>query len=233
MRHIEAVIFDLDDTLISEREYAFSGFAAVAESHESTLGPARDTLPAMRALFDTEHRSRVFNALLEHRGIRYDEGLITTLITTYRRHIPGISLYPDADAALERFRDRFRLGVITDGLMVTQALKLKALQLRDRVDKIIITSELGADYGKPHPMSFEWMAKSLDVNHAGCVYVADNPVKDFIAPNRLGWLGIRIIRPEGIYRDRTAPAGGEPQFTIHSLDELGDIFSEVTGLSSS
>jgi len=233
VRRLEAVIFDLDDTLISERDYAFSGFAAVAEAHASRLGSAGETAPAMRALFDSEHRTRVFDALLEQRGIEHDKALIQSLITTYRRHIPDIDLYPDADAALNRFRPHYRLGVLTDGLMITQALKLKALRLRDRVDKIIITSELGTDYGKPHPKAFEWMAQSLGVNHAGCVYVADNPVKDFVAPNRLGWLTIKVVRPEGVYRDRTAPAGGEPQFTIHSLDELGNIFSEVSDSTSS
>ena len=35
---VKVVAFDLDDTLYPEREYAFSGFAAVAEAFEQRLG---------------------------------------------------------------------------------------------------------------------------------------------------------------------------------------------------
>ncbi len=58
--------------------------------------------------------------------------------------------------------------------------------------------------------------------HAECVYVADNPAKDFVAPNQLGWLTIRIVRPDGIYRNETAPQGGDPQFTVTTLADLED-----------
>ena len=33
------------------------------------------------------------------------------------------------------------------------------------------------------------------------VYISDNPKKDFIAPNKLGWKSIRYKNPVGIYKD--------------------------------
>ena len=42
---------------------------------------------------------------------------------------------------------------------------------------------------------FEEMAGRLGLQHSQLAYVADNPAKDFVAPNTLGWLTIRIRRP--------------------------------------
>jgi putative hydrolase of the HAD superfamily len=220
MPAIEAVIFDLDDTLYSERAYAFSGFAAVAAAFEDVLGDPAEAAARMKALFDTEHRPRVFNALLAERGRPEDDELVARMIQAYRRHIPRIELYPDADAALRRLRSACKLGLISDGRMVTQALKLKALGLQARLDKTIVTSELGPGYEKPHPRAFEWMAESLGVDHARCAYVADNAAKDFIAPNALGWTTVQIVRPDGIYRDASPADAGTPRYTLDKLDDL-------------
>ena len=51
----KAVIFDLDDTLYPEREYAFSGFATVAQAFETELGDPGTTVAEMRRLF--RHRT--------------------------------------------------------------------------------------------------------------------------------------------------------------------------------
>ena len=75
-------------------------------------------------------------------------------------------------------------------------------------------------YRKPHPFAFEQMSARLGVSPSACVYVADNPLKDFIAPNRLGWRTVQIKRLGGIYEMCAATPGGEPQHVIATLDEL-------------
>jgi len=223
MRTIKAVVFDLDDTLYSEREYAFSGFTAVASAFKGQLGDPVDTIAQLKALFDTEHRPRMFNALLNQRGLPEDEQLVVAMVETYRRHIPRISLYPDADAALTRLRAQYKLGLISDGRTDTQTLKLNALKLLPRLDGTIVTSELGPGYEKPHPRPFEWMAESLGGDHDQYAYVADNAAKDVIAPNALGWMTIQIVRPDGIYRGAPPAEGGDPRHIIDTLDDVDPI----------
>jgi len=244
MAAIDAVIFDLDDTLYPEREFAFSGFVAVAKAFVDRLGDPVESAAAMRRLFETEHRRRLFEALLESRGLARDPVLIARMVEAYRSHIPTVRLHADADAALTRLRPRYRLGLISDGRPIAQWNKIDALGLRPRLDEIIVTSELrttdpgetgahtptgGAsapqetpptDYAKPHPRAFELMARRLNVKPAACAYIADNPAKDFIAPNALGWLTVRIRRADGIYRHQPAAPTGEAQRLITSLDGL-------------
>jgi putative hydrolase of the HAD superfamily len=215
-----AVIFDLDDTLYPERDYAFSGFAAVAQAFVDILGDPRTSAADMRRLFETPRRPRVFNALLAERGRVVDDHLIARMVEAFRSHDPRIALYPDADRALTRFRGRLRLGLITDGPAAQQWKKVDALQLRPRVERILLTAELGPGFGKPDSRSFEQMSGRLGLSGAACCYVADNPAKDFIAPNALGWRTVRALRPDGIYRDTPVPQGGAPQHVISSLDDL-------------
>lgn len=83
-----------------------------------------------------------------------------------------------------------------------------------------ISREPTTGLGKPHPRAFEMIAERLAVKPHECAYVADNVTKDFVAPNALGWRTVRILRPDGLYKDAQAAVDGEPQRIIDSLDQL-------------
>ncbi len=220
MSAAKAVIFDLDDTLFPERAYAFSGFAAVATAFQDRLGDPAHAAADMQRLFETQHRPRVFDALLVERAIAVNQPLVDSMIDVYRTHKPTISLHADADRILTHLSGSYKLGLISDGPSVGQWAKIDALGLPGRFDEIIVTSDLGSGCAKPHPRAFELMAERLDIGPPCCIYVADNPSKDFIAPRALGWRTIKIVRPDGIYRNRSAPASGVPQHVIYTLDDL-------------
>ena len=215
-------MFDLDDTLYPERAFAFSGFDAVVERFGQRLGWGQAEAERMRQLFDSDRRSTVFNAMLEEADVESGEQttLIADMVAAYREHSPRITLHADAERALARFHGRYRLGIISDGFLDTQQAKVDSLGLADRVDQVVLTDRWGRDHWKPDPMGFEHLAAELRVPHQSCIYVADNPTKDFIAPNRLGWRTVQIHRPDGIYADRVAPSGGKPQATLDTLDDV-------------
>ncbi len=233
---ISAVVFDLDDTLYAERDYAFSGFAQVAQTFAEQLGHPHQTETDLRRLFDTDHRSHVFNAILAERGLSDPVSLVPRMIEVFRSHTPNIRLFADASAALSRLRSPYKLGLITDGRSASQWAKIDALQLRNRFDAIIVTSDLSStaatcaveqapgesvpSFAKPHPLAFERMAERLGTAAGECVYVADNLAKDFVAPNALGWLTVMISRPCGVYHNAPVARGGQPTHRIESLDSL-------------
>jgi len=227
MPSFAAVVFDLDDTLYPEREYAYSGFAAVAQAFADRLGDPRDAVARMRRFFDSEHRPRVFNALLTELGLIEEFKLVEAMIEVYQAHRPTIRLHDDAEVVLKKLRPDYRLGLLTDGRSSTQGLKIDALGLRDRFDAILITSELGPGFAKPSPRPFEFISTCLQVVGSLSVYVADNPAKDFVAPNALGWLTVQIRRADGVYSDEKPVPGGEPYQVIETLDRLLDLSSKL------
>ncbi len=179
----------------------------------------------MTRIFHSQDRRLAFDAILQRRGQPADREAVQAMIELYRSHPPTISLYDDAEAALTRLSDRFKLGIITDGSAVMQEAKIAALGLRTRVDLVVLTDELGSGLGKPHPRAFELIAKRLAVEPSACVYIADNAAKDFVAPNTLGWRTIQIIRSDGVYRNSVAPDGGAPQVVVRSLGEIDAILT--------
>lgn len=217
---IRVVVFDLDDTLYPERSYAFSGFEAVgrwlAEHHACGFSPAG----RMRELFDTPHRPRVFDAVLQELGIEPTPEQVQAMVKVYREHRPAIHLFPDAEEALRRWTGCFRLGLISDGPLVSQQQKVEALGLPGRIERIILTDAWGPAFWKPHPRAFEDIEKAFNWRESACVYIADNPAKDFVAPRKLGWRTARIRRIGGTFTDTLPPDGGEAEFEVASLSDV-------------
>ena len=227
--------FDLDDTLYPERQFVRSGFRAVSRyllAEGIVRRPLdRDFLAALEA----GRRGRVFNHVLEAEGIEPAEPLIRQLVRVYRTHrLPGgpvrpaIGLYDDARRALADLRGQgLRLGLVSDGPTECQETKVEALGLRGLLDAAILTGRWGREFWKPHPRAFREMAARLDAPPEACVYVADNPAKDFVGPAAAGWqASIRVCRADGLYRDAALAEGSAVAATIATLDPLAGLLAQ-------
>jgi putative hydrolase of the HAD superfamily len=230
MSIIRAIICDLDDTLYPERDFVISGYDAVVAAFAKELGWNEAHAGRLRQLFDSPDRPRVFNQLLGEQQVdaACQAEWVSRMVDVYRHHKPRISLHADAERALMAWRGRVRLGLLSDGPLDMQKSKTSALGLESRLDAMIFTDVWGRAFWKPHPRGFEELAVQLNVAPRECAYIGDNPAKDFLAPNRLGWTTIRIVRPGGTYEHAFAPQGGEPMHVIRSLDELDGILTEIS-----
>lgn len=177
---IEAVIFDLDDTLYPEKEYVRSGFKRISEHFKI---PSLET--ELWQAF--ESGSKPIDEVFSAHGIM---NLKDEALHIYRFQRPDIHLFDGVAEMLERLHKSYKLGIITDGRPEGQHAKIDVLSLEDKVDKIIITDELGGiEYRKPNTMAFILMQKELGIPFKKMVYVGDNPQKDFQGPESLGmWL---------------------------------------------
>jgi len=198
MRTIACVVFDLDDTLYLERDYVRSGFAAVGREVRWRLGIPGFASVAWRE-FCRGRRGDVFDRALEHFGVPAERKLVRDLVEIYRNHDPAIALEPDALSCLEALRGRVALAVVTDGPLVSQRAKVRALDIDRYVDEVVYTAMLGAGFEKPHPRAFELVQQHLGCRGRACLYAADNPAKDFGAPRALGWRTYRCRRPLGLH----------------------------------
>ena len=197
---IKAVIFDLDDTLISEKEYIKSGFRQVAINISEKYN--LDINKVYEILLDTfeEDSKNVFNRSLDKLNISYEIDDIKKLVEIYRGHKPDIKLYDDAKYILDWLHNKgIKLGLITDGYKITQRKKLEALNIDDYFEHIIVTDELGREFWKPHKRPYEIMKNNLNFKYDEMVYVGDNISKDFVTANKLGMNTVFINRIEGVY----------------------------------
>jgi putative hydrolase of the HAD superfamily len=216
------VVFDLDDTLYPERQFALSGFAAAGSWAEAELGIA-GLAADMTRLLDGGHLGELFRIALAERLPDHRPEHLAGLLEAYRNHEPALALFDDARWALSHFGTRAKLGLITDGTHHVQAKKVAALGIAPHFQEIVYTHALGGrEFSKPHPMSYERVEQQLAGKGSRLVYVGDNPSKDFIVPNARRWISVMIERPQSrrIHAGAKVAAGGAPQHTISSLTEL-------------
>ncbi|MBI3416395.1 MAG: HAD family hydrolase [Verrucomicrobia bacterium] len=219
---IQAIVFDLDDTLYPEREFVVSGFQAVDDwlrREKAVTGFFEHAFAA----YSAGRRGDIFDAALNRCGVTYDAADMQRLVQLYRTHPPRIQLHPDARWAIEHFRDTKKLGIITDGYLAAQKSKVHALGLSNDFAAIVYSDELGRQYWKPSLVPYRKFIEAVPCDPRECVYVGDNPRKDFLGANQLGWLSVQVCRPDGEYRGIEVESSYRPQMKISSLTELADV----------
>lgn len=206
------VVLDLDDTLYKEADYHASGLAAVCLWLGTLYGKSCQV--ALKNLEDSGETD-LLAGLCRLAGLPLS--VKESLLWVYRLHEPKIELAASTKGVLNHLQGKHRVAILTDGRSVSQRLKLKALGLSQL--PAYISEDHGAD--KPSPLRFELIMR--DMPAAGYVYVGDNPKKDFVAPNSLGWLTIGL-RDDGrnIHKQNLSNLVQEqlPSFWIDSLEEL-------------
>lgn len=174
------VVFDLDDTLVYEIDYLKSAYSSIARLLEPV------TFSNLYAQMMNWYSSGLDTFLLLQN--KYPGYTKDFFLDVYRNHIPYFSLNIGAEEVLDTIKKRnFFLGLVTDGRSITQRNKLKAIGIEDMFDQIIISEEFGST--KPDERNFRVFGEDIDIDY---YYIADNPTKDFIAPNNLGWTTIAL-----------------------------------------
>lgn len=189
---IDFVVFDLDDTLYSEKEYVLSGFSKIAEE----FGIPKLASELWVAFTQGE---KAIDVVFENEGMVDRK---TEAINIYRNQMPEIHLYDGVWDMLNRFKRSGRIiGLLTDGRPEGQHAKIEALKLKGLFDEIVVTDELGGiGCRKPNKIGFEMLHTRAGIPYEKMAYIGDNLNKDFVAPEKLGMKCIHFSNKDGLYR---------------------------------
>jgi putative hydrolase of the HAD superfamily len=225
---MRAVLFDLDNTLYPEVEFVKSGFKAVA----AYLGRRNelDETAVFEEMFDIlgrEGRGEVFDRFLTHHGL-FSEERVKLLVYLYRSHRPSIRLDGDVLPVLRKIRSKgVQTGVVTDGMASVQRQKLEVLGIKDLMDVIVCTDELGGDCWKPSVVPFKVALELLGVSSTEAAYVGDDITKDFVGPNGIGMCTIQITRHRAIHFAVGAPPkGGDSMIKVERMKDILPLVEE-------
>jgi putative hydrolase of the HAD superfamily len=188
MTPVRAVLFDLDETLYDREQLVRDIFRSQYEAFRSEL-----------TIWDQERFVERGRAL-DDRGMGDKKQLYATLsaemsIATEladRLHEDfwvryGATCKPSADTvfALEELRRRgIKLGVITNGSIWSQQMKLDSLGLNALFDVVLISEAEGIR--KPDPAIFHRALAKLGVEPSEAVFVGDNPEADVMGARAAG-----------------------------------------------
>jgi len=180
----KVIVFDLDDTLYKEIDYLKSAYKAIVDKVGVEFGVKLDfdTLFSMYSNGDNVFDDVIKNNSTSGLNIEY-------LLDIYRFHLPNISIGNSTRVKLLDLKTKgYILGIITDGRSKTQRNKIKALELDEIIDEIVISEEFGSE--KPNEKNYlHFQDKFPDSEY---FYIGDNVRKDFVTPNKLGWKTIGV-----------------------------------------
>ena len=223
-RRIEAVVFDLDDTLwpiaptirraeTAMREWIGTQVPAVAARWDAdTIKRVRSGLiaanPAMANDVMALRRGTILAAFDELGGTPAQAQQAFECFSAERQKV---EFYPDALPALERLAQHFRLGVISNGFADVRAIGI------DRwFEAVVSAHEVGVS--KPAPAIYTACIERMALTPAAMLYVGDDPHNDVVAPRAIGLRAAWINRsgaswpetldgshsPDGVFADLSA-----------------------------
>jgi putative hydrolase of the HAD superfamily len=215
-------VFDLDDTLYSERSYVTSALSFAGKMVEKLY-----KVPEAGMILQTLYNSQVsdpIGALWDQEGL--PEVAKLQIIAAMRAHRPTIYLYANASPILSKLkRSDEGFGIMTDGRSVTQRAKLAVLGCLD-ARSILISEESG--WEKPDPRCYAFFHNQFP--KLDFCYVGDNPKKDFIGANGAGWLTV-MLRDSGCNVHSQSVTGSPDLQAMHAVTSwknLGELIDEYS-----
>lgn len=224
---LEAVLFDVDDTLYDRRgaqvlilRQVMGEFpklfahldegAVLAAFVESDRRTANHFLTTDSIQASRDARSRIF---LQELGLPPDRGPEVTAryVTAYRRTAAPVPGAAQLVAACQR---RFRVGVVSNAFPDVQYHKLEAIGLRHAFECILLSEEVGIR--KPESGIFLQACEALQVAPCRTLYVGDSYGNDVVGASRAGLITC-WYNPAGA---QPADPGVLPDLEIRSLEEL-------------
>lgn len=207
---IEAVLFDLDDTLFDQRRWlagAWLAVAAAAGAWGVDVGLLRATLADVAG--EGSARGDIIDRSLERIGATHVP--VAPLVDAFKSfRSPALEPYAGVAPALARLRRRVPLALVTDGDVGVQTDKLVALGLASSFDAVVYSDRLGRAKRKPDRAPFDEARRLVGAGAAATVHVGDHPRKDVWGATRAGLRAVRVLTGEY----RAAPDIVKPWFVV-------------------
>ncbi|MFC3800285.1 HAD family hydrolase [Cohnella sp. GCM10012308] len=219
MNNIQAVLFDLDNTLLDRTrtfQHFTSSFVHAYFQHSNQI----DSIVSRIIELDEDgykDKNLLFTELLEELPW-LTKPEINELLSYYNVHYVENALLMDyASEIISHVRQKYKLGLITNGRTKIQYGKIDRLGIRNHFDVILVSEEAGVK--KPDPRIFEMALEKLGLHPEQCLYIGDHPKNDVEGAGKSGmktiWLEAnQSWREEIVIR---------PDYTIRHLKELAEI----------
>ncbi len=229
---IEAVIFDLDNTLcdfMGAKQRAIEAAVDAMIDAGLRLDPGAGRA-RIRAIYDDRgiEYQRVFDTFLQQELGRVDDRVLAAAVVAYRRARDGVLVpYPHVVLTLNRLlKDGYKLAVVSDAPRFEAWIRLCMLRLHHVFDLVLTFDD--TQHRKPSPVPFQLALQRLEVEAARAVMVGDWPERDIIGAGEAG-LHTVYARYGDTYastdRERREHSGAD--FEIDDMMQLCDVLDRL------
>lgn len=212
---VEAVVFDLGETLVDEGR----GWTAWAE----WLGVRPfDLFTALGAVIERRQDHRTAFELVRP-GFDLERERAAKEASGRPWGFDASDLYPDALPCLERLRaEGLRIGVVGNQPAVVESM---LEELHGLADVVGSSGRWGVE--KPSPAFFERVVEEVGCEPGAVAYVGDRLDNDVLPAQRLGMVGVFLVRGPWALVQQSWPEAAQASLTVDALDGLVDRLRDV------
>lgn len=164
-----------------------------------------------------DYKQEILQATFDELGLEYSRSLGEQIAETLYQHwFEFFEAYEDIDL-LDRFKEDYKLYMITDGAVDVQMKRVEHLGLKDYFDDIVVSQE--ALSSKPDPKVFHLLLERNDLKAEECIMVGDSYERDVLGAEGVGIVGVLI--------SRSGAKSETPGRYIRNLYELFDILEDL------
>ena len=179
--------------------------------------------PELKALANRipKFRTDFWQQVLSKHGVSISDTKAKQMATMFPREMRSrIFAFDDALAVLKFLKNRFNIGLVTNGLPRIQREKLNLVGIRQYFDTIAVSGEIGS--GKPRPEIFFHALEKSHCKPSQTIMVGDVPARDIAGAQAVGigsiWIN-RVRRPLRKWEPR-------PDAEISTLRELYEVIEK-------
>jgi putative hydrolase of the HAD superfamily len=178
---MEAVIFDMDNTLIDRRKAFLKLCDYLIETYEAEYPyeVTREELIEYMIEIDADGYGGLQNVIPKLSKVWKLPHSVEEFIKE-RNEIFGklTVLYPETLEVLQQLKKKYKLGMITNGYSAVQREKIDTVKIEHYFDNIIVSQE--EEFEKPDPRIFLKACENLGVKPEMAIYVGDYYPNDII-----------------------------------------------------
>lgn len=198
----KAIIFDLDDTIISLKETANETWQLICDEYSKTNNGV-DPKILYKAITDIrleywndqktnekgrknhkKARREIIGKVFSKLDLPHDE--INLIADTFsEKRLKALRFFPMARETLEILKRKgIKLALITNGEAKIQRYKIERFRLEEYFDIILVEAEVG--YGKPDSRIYMTAMEHMNIIPEETWFIGDNLIWDVLAPQKLG-----------------------------------------------
>jgi len=220
---IEAILFDLDNTLIDFMLMKRKSCEAAMDAMISS-GLKISKEKGMKILYDLYGEkgieyNKIFQDFLKKTIGRIDYKILAKGVVTYRKaQIAYVKPYPGTVKTLVRLKEKqLKIGIVSDAPSVNAWIRLVEMGIEDFFDVVVTLEDTGKE--KPSKIPFMEAVKKIGINPANVLFVGDRPRRDIKGAKAAGMRTVfaRYGDLEGIKR-----SGAD-----HEIEKIEDLLKIV------
>ena len=213
---IKLILFDLDDTLISEKQWYLDKWekSSLYLQEKYHVQGFFEKISNIIHIHGFDYTKKVDDALLD---LNVSEKISVKEIVDYYLNVKVTPVvFLKVHDILTDLNKNYHLGIVTSGKKQEQILKIKLSGL----DKYFSIVEVVESKSKNSPTPFLKCLEFFNISSKHTLFIGNDPVNDFVGAKKLGIKTIRIL--QGMKKNIKVDRNIDSDFKFNSLEDFNN-----------